>query len=153
MQYIQDSNALEWCIDLNLGIADRLDAFVRDAYQVDLFDPVAMMGLLSRPTNVVSVASCICAEQWEQRHMEPADFGRGWKGGEAYKLQRVLWEEYRDFFPNPATQDLLNSTMKRLNDLSASEEKIVEKALDQLAEVMTEAVEELKQTIEGELKS
>lgn len=153
MQYIKDIEGDEWFLDLNLGNADRLDAFTRDSYQIDLFDAVAVMGLLSRPTNVVSFASCLCKDQREQRNLSPEDFGRRWKGEAAYKLQRALWEEYRLFFPDPLTQDILSSMQKQLNDLSESEGTIVRTALERLTKTMTDAVEEMRSTIESELLS
>lgn len=153
MQYIKDIEGDEWYLDLNLGNADRLDAFTRDSYQIDLFDAVAVMGLLSRPTNVVSFASCLCADQRKERNLSPEQFGRRWKGEQAYQLQRALWEEYRLFFPDPKIQDVLSSMMKQYVSLSESEGLIVKKALEQLAKTMSEAVEEMKLTIEQELSS
>ena len=150
MQYVKDTTGDEWLIDLNLGVADELDAFVRDAYTVDLFDAVQMMTLLARPTNVVSVASCICREQREKRNLTPADFGRRWKGEVAYKLQQALWKEYGDFYPNPTIAALINSTQERLQSLSVYEGELVKKAMDQLENTMQEAVKEMESIIEGE---
>lgn len=153
MQYIKDIHNDEWILDMNLGVAEELDAFVREAYQVDLFDAVQMLGLLARPTNVVSFASCLCRQQREKRDLSPEDFGRRWKGEAAYKLQQALWAEYRDFFPDPRIADLISSTIKQLSVLSESEGRIVKRAMEQLTSVMTDAVREMESNIGGELSS
>lgn len=149
MQYVEDVEGYGWELDLNLGNADRLDAFLKENFDLDLFDAVQVISFLGRPTNVVSFASCLCRDQREKLGLEPEDFGRRWKGDAAYKLQRALWEEYRFFYPNPAIQDLISSTLKQLNDYSVSEGQLIKKALDQLTVVMREALEQVKSTIEG----
>ena len=150
MQHVTDISGQDWFLDLNLGIADKVDAFLRDAYHVDLFDAVQVMGLLARPINVVSIASCLCSEDREKRGLSPMDFGRLWKGEAAYKLQRALWEEYRDFFPDPRIAALIASTMTQLEHLSESEEMLVKKAMEKLTEAVSEAVTEMQSTIAGE---
>ena len=153
MQYVKDATGDEWILDMNLGVADVLDAFTREAYQTDFFDAVAMMSLMSRPTNVVSIASCLCRKQREEKGLTPEDFGRRWWGEAAYKLQRALWEEYKCFFPDPRIAALLSSTIQQLEHLSESEETIVRQALSQLTTVMEEAVAEMKSTIDNVLTS
>lgn len=153
MQCVKDVEGQDWLLDLNLGNADRLDAFLRDNFQIDLFDAVAVMGYLSRPTNVVSFASCLCRDDREKLGLSPEDFGRRWKGEHAYKLQRALWQEYKDFFPDPAIRDLIASTLIQLQSLSESEAGIVKAAMKKLTETMTEAVAEMKSTIDSALSS
>ena len=153
MQHVTDITGQDWFLDLNLGVADKIDAFLKDAYHVDLFDAVQVMGLLARPINVVSIASCLCAEDREKRGLSPIDFGRLWKGEAAYKLQRALWEEYRDFFPDPRIQGLISSTMKQLESLSESEEMLVKKAMEKLTTAVGEAVSEMQSTIDGASQS
>lgn len=147
MQYIKDYTGDEWTLDLNLGVAEELDAFLQSTYTVDLFNAVETMALLARPINVVSIASCLCREQREKKGLSPADFGRRWKGEAAYKLQRALWSEYRDFFPSPEIGALIDSTMKRLQSLSESEGRLVKQAMDRLAKTMDDALAEMEATI------
>lgn len=153
MQCIKDVEGTDWYLDLNLGNADRLDAFLKENYSIDLFDAVAVMGYLSRPINVVSFASCLCRDDREKLGLSPEEFGRRWKGEAAYKLQRALWDEYKLFYPDPKIQDLIDLTLKQLRQLSESEGQIVKKALEQLTVVMGEAVEEMKSTIEEGLSN
>lgn len=143
MQYVKDSTGDEWFIDLNLGTAETLDAFTREAYGVEVFDAVGFMTLLSRPFNVVSIASNLCSDQRKERGLEPADFGRRWKGESAYKLQMALMEEYRFFYPNIETAALIDSMMGQLRRLNELERTAVKKAMEELTETMTQAVDEL----------
>ena len=149
MQSVKDVEGVDWFLDLNLGNADRLDAFLQSNYQIDLFDAVAVMGYLSRPVNVVCFASCLCSDQRKELGLEPEDFGRRWKGEQAYQLQRALWTEYKSFFPDPAIQGLIDSTLTQLQFLSASEGEIIKAALGQLEKTMEQVVADMKSTIEG----
>ena len=147
MQAVKDIQGEVWYLDLTLGNAEEVGAFLSSAYGVDIFDAVATMGILSRPINVVSVASCLCRPQREHLEITPEEFGKRWKGAQAYDLQQSLWKEYRDFFPSPEIQELLSSMMTQLQSLSVSEGRLVKNALDKLAHAMAEAVDEMRKTI------
>ena len=149
MQYVEDVEGYGWELDLNLGNADRLDAFLKENFDLDLFDAVQVISFLGRPTNVVSFASCLCRDQREKQGIDPEQFGRRWKGEQAYRLQRALWDEYQSFYPDPQIAALISSMLTQLKSYSESEGQIVKKALEQFTQTMGQVVEELQSTIEG----
>lgn len=150
MRTFRDVNGGEWELDLTIGAAEPLEDFLREHYEVDIFNSTQTYAHLSRPTFALNCLSLLCREQREKKQITPEEFGRLFKGESAYNAQRVLLLEYVDFFPDPTVQRELKSALTRSLGLSEREQQLIRRSLtlalnkyeeivDGLARVLTEA--------------
>lgn len=133
MQVIKDVNERLWEFDLNIGTAEPLEKYLKEQ-EIDLFNASVMIAVLSSPIQSLNIIAFLLRKEIADAGMTSADFGRAFKGAQAYKAQRALIQEYRDFFPDPAIQDAIDQTLDRTLQLSEQEQLLIrrsiEKALD-----------------------
>lgn len=150
MRVFNDAEGRDWTLDLNIASARPLSEFCKKADPpVNLFDATSFLAAVGDIIFAVDCLSVLCAGQRETRGMTPADFGRALKGKSAYEAQRALTEEYVDFFPDPATAGVIRNSLRRLNDSSKREEKVVQKVMEQVIRQREERLRILEENLSG----
>lgn len=147
MRIIKDSNGLGWTIKLTIGSAKKLSAWLEQSEGVDFFNAAEMAARLGSVVFCVDFLYFHCEEQAKERGIDARAFGESFWGKEAFESQRALFEEYADFFPDPAIQNLLRDQLEKITTTSKREQDLFRRVLEREMASYQQKVENMERII------
>lgn len=116
----QDTEGRTWTFDINWLTATRC---LKET-GVDLFNILKdglgkVSALLQDPIEMMSVFTCLLAEQMKAQKVTPEDFARSFSGDVVEDSARAFCEALADFFPGPKRQ-LIRGLLEKGKEIEAA---------------------------------